>query len=613
MGHSIKFSLKTICAAIFDCSTVLLFASTLFRFLILFLPVKRFAIIQLVCLLYFTFFYVYRQQTLGQSAFGIALITKDKKRPTLVQIFIRVFTKAMICCIIPTSLLFYSNPTFILTLFPRSLLLLSLYFSLIVIVLIVFKLLFKQNVWNLLSRTKKIDIMYSKQKFAFSFLILLCFTTCCWTCMFVWNNSGNPSKQSILGFSYPFKYIEPPSNHLTLSYINHLKKEDLSPKEYILSLFDNYDIVVLEECSHRQQEEWDLIYSIVTDSLFVSGVGTIFTEYGNACDQNDIDSLINRVYATESELEMAIPQATHIMTYSYFNFLKRINLFNAMLPDSVKLKVFACDILKGKYFLTHNQVSDNSMENRDSLMAQPILEWYQKTKRKCLVVTNYRHSFAYRNPHDETTKDLHLLDNQAQYIFDLYPDKFANVLYFGGSPMISPLQFANGQWGVAFKKTHYAPKGFSLQNSPFGEDGFDMFRLTKQQQNNVKYKDMFTGIVFQTPENTYLHEPDFPENCIENAIQKEYNKLIQKGIIENGERVYSLFSQSVNDKSFTLSEMLKTHQNSTSLYEECAAYLLFSWWHYLDVIIALLLECLTIMLGVFFAIYKLCSNLIYAI
>ena len=115
MGHSIKFSLKTICAAIFDCSTVLLFASTLFRFLILFLPVKRFAIIQLVCLLYFTFFYVYRQQTLGQSAFGIALITKDKKRPTLVQIFIRVFTKAMICCIITKSLLVYSNPTFILT------------------------------------------------------------------------------------------------------------------------------------------------------------------------------------------------------------------------------------------------------------------------------------------------------------------------------------------------------------------------------------------------------------------------------------------------------------------------------------------------------------------
>ena len=111
----------------------------------------------------------------------------------------------------------------------------------------------------------------------------------------------------------------------------------------------------------------------------------------------------------------------------------------------------------------------------------------------------------------------------------------------------------------------------------------------------------------------YLHEPDFPENCIENAIQKEYNKLIQEGIIVNGERVYSLFSQSVNDKSFTLSEMLKTYQNSTNLYEECAAYLLFSWWHYFDVIISILLGCLTIMLGVFFAIYKLCSNLIYAI
>ena len=221
MAHSIKFSLKTICAAIFDCSTVLLFASTLFRLLLLFLSVKRFAIILLVCLLYYTFFYVYRQQTLGQSAFGIALITKDKKRPTLVQIFIRVFTKAMIFFIIPTSLLVYINPTFLLTLFSRCLLLLSLYFSLIIIVLIVFKLLFKQNVWNLLSRTKKIDTMYSKQKFAFSFLVLLCFTTCCWTCIFVWNNSDNPSKRSILGFSYPFKYIEPPSNHLTQPYINY--------------------------------------------------------------------------------------------------------------------------------------------------------------------------------------------------------------------------------------------------------------------------------------------------------------------------------------------------------------------------------------------------------
>lgn len=612
MAHSIKFSLKTICAAVFDCSTVFLFASTLFRLLLLFLPVKRFAIILLVSMLYYMFFYIHRQQTLGQRAFGIVLITKDKKKPTVVQIFIRVFTKAMICFIIPTLLLVYSNPTFLLTQIPRSLLLLSLYFSLIVIVLIVFKLLFKQNVWNLLSRTRKDDIMYSKRKFAFSFLIFVCFTTCCWICMLVWNNSEKPSKQSILGFSYPFKSIEPPSNHLTQPYINYLEKEKLSPKEYILSLFDHYDIVVLEECSHRQQEEWDLIYSIVTDSLFIRDVGTVFTEYGNALDQNDIDSLINRVYATESELEMAIPQATHIMTYSYFNFLKRINLFNAMLPDSIKLKVFACDILKGKYFLTHNQVSDNSMENRDSLMAQPIIEWYQKTKRKCLVVTNYRHSFAYRNSHNTNIKDLHLHDNQAQYIFDLYPDKFANVLYFGGAPTISPLQFASGQWGVAFKKTHYVPKGFSLQNSPFGEDDFDMFCLTKQQQNHVKYKDMFTGIVFHTPDNTYLHEPDFPENCIENAIRKEYNKMIEERIIVNGERVYPLFSRSVNDQSFTLSEMLKTQQNSTNLYEECAAYLLLSWWHYLDVIITLLLGCLTIILGAFFALYKLCSNLIYA-
>ena len=70
-------------------------------------------------------------------------------------------------------------------------------------------------------------------------------------------------------------------------YEDFLADQHLSAKEYILSLFEKYDIVILCERDHREITQYDLILDVISDKRFRSEVGNIYTEIGNF-QRNDI-------------------------------------------------------------------------------------------------------------------------------------------------------------------------------------------------------------------------------------------------------------------------------------------------------------------------------------
>jgi hypothetical protein len=73
------------------------------------------------------------------------------------------------------------------------------------------------------------------------------------------------------------------------TYVSFLKKEHARPVDYVLQLFDQYDLVILCERVHTESTQWDFIYELVSDQRFIDHVGNIFTEYGVINLQPDLD------------------------------------------------------------------------------------------------------------------------------------------------------------------------------------------------------------------------------------------------------------------------------------------------------------------------------------
>ena len=62
--------------------------------------------------------------------------------------------------------------------------------------------------------------------------------------------------------------------------VNFIEQNNSSPVDYIMDLFEKYDIVVIGERSHMEMTQYDLIYQIVSDPRFIAKVGHVFTEVG---------------------------------------------------------------------------------------------------------------------------------------------------------------------------------------------------------------------------------------------------------------------------------------------------------------------------------------------
>jgi hypothetical protein len=54
-------------------------------------------------------------------------------------------------------------------------------------------------------------------------------------------------------------------------YVSFLNTQNTSAKDYVLQLFEKYNIVILCERDHRDMTQYNLIYDIVSDERFLGG------------------------------------------------------------------------------------------------------------------------------------------------------------------------------------------------------------------------------------------------------------------------------------------------------------------------------------------------------
>lgn len=297
----------------------------------------------------------------------------------------------------------------------------------------------------------------------------------------------------------PFNAEPRPAVNLASKYVDFLKDNRQNINDYIMGLFKEYDHVILCERMHPEMTQYDMIYNLVTDQRFVDSVGVVFTEVGNVDSRVAYKNLINKSFENDTLMEKALTsflmdnQTVWLLwtPTNCFDFLKKMYYFN---HDSEK-KV---EIL----FSDRNWLDQSQLNVRDSIMADNIISTVDSDSiRKSLIIMNYRHAFLTRG-------------NVGHYINRKFPGKVANVMI--NSPVImrlmTPIQ--NGHWDVATEQVRPIEYAFNFNGSPFGEDNFDYALFSSTP--GVKYKDMFTGIIFYKSTNEqyisdgyrYITEPD---------------------------------------------------------------------------------------------------------
>lgn len=283
--------------------------------------------------------------------------------------------------------------------------------------------------------------------------------------------------------------VPQPTANSVRTYTDFLTNNRLDINDYVMSLFDRYDHVILCERAHREMTQYDMIYNLVTDSRFVDKVGRVFTEVGNAESRDAYKALCAQEFADESTLDSCLSsflvknQSVHLLwpNTNWFEFLKKIYYYN----NSHDKKV---DIL----FADRDWIDKSEIDFRDSIMADNIINTVKSdSTEKSLIIMNYRH--AYLKP-----------GNCGYFIDRRFPGKVANVLIntgkaslpaiLMGKELLTPIQ--NGKWDVAFEQIADSAFAFDLKSSPFGNDSFDHFVLPWSQVSSLKYEDMFNGCIF---------------------------------------------------------------------------------------------------------------------
>ncbi len=312
----------------------------------------------------------------------------------------------------------------------------------------------------------------------------------------------------ILGVITVISCNQAPKHDIEINeYVDFLKNNDRPAKDYILDLFKKNDLVILCERYHQENTQYELITDVISDARFIKDVGNIFFETGMRNLNPELNNFAHSENLSENEVEEKLiafqRRSDYFPLWDVYNFYyqnKKIYTINQSLPKDEKLNIYPVDITVDLDSLSVDYLEDfwnGDIDHRDKLMAEYIIDTFEQIKnsdekrKKGLVIMNYRHAY---NKNFQTT-DGEMIYNTGAFLFEKYPNTTANVL-------INSVIMQDGEWDAAFKVANIEDSGFDFENSPFGEDHFDMWTFT---EHDDKYQDIFTGFAYyKSPEDFEL-------------------------------------------------------------------------------------------------------------
>ncbi len=342
----------------------------------------------------------------------------------------------------------------------------------------------------------------------------------------------------------PVRYKPKPEIQAYVNYLNSDKVQD--PKEYVLQLFDKYDVDILAEADHRETTQWDFIYQLVSDPRFINKVGNIFTEYGSVYLQPQLEEFLNKKQLdTNAILQLMrdfMPNPEGWDHNNFYDFLQKLYALNQPLSADAKIHLYFSDqpsswddfvapypYLPNRYqiFYLDDPHQGDFINPRDRIMAMRIYTKFQdivrekQPRQKALVIMNTRHGFGYIKQIDDPDNHFaYIGQNVGGYLMQWMPDQVANVMIHFAPAAGSLHLLQDGKWDAAFLCTNNKSAGFNFSDAanPFGKDVFDYGQIPSSWGN---YQDIFTGLVFYKP----LNAQQFCTN-IKDFYDDAYKKLV---------------------------------------------------------------------------------------
>jgi len=319
-------------------------------------------------------------------------------------------------------------------------------------------------------------------------------------------------------------------------YAENIRQYKEEPVNYIMQLFDKYDIVILCERWHSECTQWEFFSKIIMNDTFAAKVQNVFTEIGIIQNQERLNSYMNTHFSTEEDLQRATAVIVRDVSLwplwnntNFYDFVLHLHQYNATKDSLRRINLFFTDSFKWNEI--KNPIQYDSIvraTNRDSIMAYNLINQYKKlTNKKCLLITNTRHAWNYGK-------------NEASYIFKKFPDKTTVVLINGTTQFLYPamkgmldasaLEIPDSIWAIDFK------------NCPLGNIQFDLMPI---KHDKCSYKDLFAGMVYCNHPSKWIGSVNYPfilDNYRDILLEKSAllgekylnneKKLIKKGYFD---------------------------------------------------------------------------------
>lgn len=323
-------------------------------------------------------------------------------------------------------------------------------------------------------------------------------------------------------------------------YYDFVRQCNTSSIDYIIELFEKYDVVILGERDHRDTTQYEFICRLISDPRFNTRIKNILTEIGNVNYTSEANQLIQTTWTSDAvfrqHLIHLLQNATFSPYWEKYNFPKLLtHLYrcNSRKKDSAKLNIYFTDVPFSWDSITttttYRYFEKNKLALRDSIMAyhaKIFLDTILEKGGKALIIYNEPHARIYKS--ERTT-------SAAFYIAKYFPGRIANVrlndVEFGRRDSErSDRLIEHGKWDAAFQINGNKSIGFNLKSSPFGKDQFHS--LGNRKVKNAKHEDVYTGYIFYQPVCKWVATNGYPGVITEEFI-KELNRRLS---IINGKK-----------------------------------------------------------------------------
>jgi hypothetical protein len=323
-------------------------------------------------------------------------------------------------------------------------------------------------------------------------------------------------------------------------YVTFLQEHRRGAVDYVLGLFERFDLVILCERSHPETTQYDLFFDIVRDERFTHRVGHVFTEVGTSTLRPRVEAYLTSASdavdgaATLRSIYRDLSWSPVWNVSNFYLFLQRVRGLNETLLLSEKVHLVPSDLpfdwdgMDGAGYRAFRA----SLGERDRIMAEQIGEAFEAIRlsdderKKALVIMNYRHAF----PHIEVRRGERVKEirNVGGFLMDAYPGQVANVMLNSirllpgttdNRAIFTALQ--DGKWDAAFRVLGEHDRGFDFDGSPFGKDRFDYFPFPLAES----YEDIFTGFVhyFAPSEHRLVNGvPDIMDEAFAAELLRRY-------------------------------------------------------------------------------------------